>query len=409
MLHAFTHVYHVALLPLYLQIQQDFHLAGVGQATLFVTMMMLGYYIPSYFMGVLADRCSRKKLLAWGLAINALGFVCLALSPSYPVALASVVLAGAGGSFFHPAATAMIARMFPVNTGRALGLLGIGASVGFFSGPIYSGWRANALFATLGAAAWRRPVLELGVLGMVAAGLFYWLADDEAPVPAHAKAHGASVKMFPNAALWVIFLATAVAFSLRDFAGNGMGTLGSLFMQQVHGLDVRTTGMMLSFIFAATWISNPLFGQLSDRGRLRWTSVVLLLAAVIVVWFPHVKQAWVAPVLVVYGFFFLCSFPMVEAALMEAVPDAVRGRVFGLFITVGGLLGNLSHWVLGELVRHLGEGAHDQARYFPIFAGLGGAIVLSLGGLAGLHAIRQREHLARAFAKDRETVEATNR
>ena len=28
----------------------------------------------------------------------------------------------------------MVARLFPVNTGKALGLLGIGASVGFFMG-----------------------------------------------------------------------------------------------------------------------------------------------------------------------------------------------------------------------------------------------------------------------------------
>ena len=36
-LHAFTHVYHVALLPLYLRIQQDLNLGSVEQATLLVT------------------------------------------------------------------------------------------------------------------------------------------------------------------------------------------------------------------------------------------------------------------------------------------------------------------------------------------------------------------------------------
>ena len=89
--------------------------------------MMLSYFLPGYPMGVLADRFSRKKLLGLGLAINGLGFIGLALAPSYPLALASVVIAGFGGSFFHPAATALIARLYPVNTGRALGLIGIGA------------------------------------------------------------------------------------------------------------------------------------------------------------------------------------------------------------------------------------------------------------------------------------------
>src|SRR5688572_6119314 len=162
-LHAFTHVYQVALMPLYLPIQQDFKLQSVGSATFLVTLLMLAYFLPSYPMGVLADRLSRKKLLGLGLAINGLGFIGLALSPSYPLALASMVVAGIGGSCFHPAATALIARLFPINTGRALGLIGIGAGAGFFAGPIYVGWRA----AQTGD--WRTPVLELGILGIVGA------------------------------------------------------------------------------------------------------------------------------------------------------------------------------------------------------------------------------------------------
>ncbi len=60
-LHGFTHLYQVALLPLYLQIQQDLQLAGVEKATLLVTIMFAAYFIPSYPMGILADKLSRKK------------------------------------------------------------------------------------------------------------------------------------------------------------------------------------------------------------------------------------------------------------------------------------------------------------------------------------------------------------
>src|SRR2546423_8751263 len=166
-LHAFTHIYHVALMPLYFLIQQDLGLASLGKATLLVTVMMAAYFVPSYPMGILADRVSRKKLLAAGLLVNALGFVGLGLSPNYPWALVSVVVAVIGGSFFHPAATAMVARLYPVGTGRALGLIGMGASIGFFLGPIYSGWRAQH-------SGWRAPVIELGCLGVIGA-IIFWL------------------------------------------------------------------------------------------------------------------------------------------------------------------------------------------------------------------------------------------
>lgn len=36
-LHAFTHVYYVVLMPLYLLMQRDFKFASVGQATALVT------------------------------------------------------------------------------------------------------------------------------------------------------------------------------------------------------------------------------------------------------------------------------------------------------------------------------------------------------------------------------------
>lgn len=392
-LHAFTHIYHVALLPLYLLMQRDFGFENVGHATALVTVMMVAYFLPSYFLGILADRVSRKKLLAWGLLINALGFTALAFAPNYPCALAAVVVAGIGGSCYHPAATAMIARMYPNNTGRALGFIGMGASVGFFIGPIYAGWRAGALEATLGAAAWRRPVMEFGLLGIAAAILFAWLADEEKPTGEKRKTDAPAQKLFPTSALWIVFIASAFAFCFRDFAGTSMGSLGSLFLQQAHGYKTALTGVVISCIFLPSAISNPLFGHLSDGGRKRWTASVLLVATVLIALFPHVPKSWAIPVLLIYGFFFMASYPMVEAMLMESVPDAVRGRVFGLFITIGGLLGNLSHWIAGDAVKRLGKSAQTIEGYFPLYYGLAVFVVISLLGLLGLNTLRKRERL----------------
>src|SRR5438046_3485405 len=93
-LHAFTHIYHVALMPLYLLIQRDLKLASVEQATLLLTLMMLAYFLPSYAMGALADRLSRKKLLAAGLAMNGLGYIGLAFAPNYACSVICVLIAG---------------------------------------------------------------------------------------------------------------------------------------------------------------------------------------------------------------------------------------------------------------------------------------------------------------------------
>jgi MFS family permease len=385
LLHGFTHVYHVALIPLYLLIQTDLNLASVRAAPFLVTAMGLAYFIPSYPLGVMADRFSRKRILVIGLLINGLGFVLLARAPSYAWAVAGVILAGFGGSFYHPAATALVARLYPVGTGRALGLAGVGASVGFFAGPIYSGWRAEQ------AGSWRVPVLELGIAGMLAAVVFACLAEEQPSGPREATMPAPARPLFASAALWGFFLAAALAFSLRDFGAGGMGTLSSLFLQQAHGFSPKAAGLALSGIFVLSVVSNPLFGHFSDRARLRWICFVLVMASLMIAAFPHLPKAALIPALVVYGFFFLANFPMVEAALMESVPDAARARVFGLFITIAGLLGNLSHGAMGDWVKRLGAGAGTVENYHSLFLILALCVLASLLGLPCLRALRRRE------------------
>lgn len=382
--HAFTHLYQVALVPLYLRIQQDLGLKSVEGATLLVTVMGVAYFVPSYPMGWLADRVNRRKLLGIGLAVNGTGFVALACSPNYACALASALVAGFGGSFYHPAATALIARLCPVGTGRAFGLVGIGASVGFFLGPIYAGWRA----VTTGN--WRVPVLELGCLGLVAAFMVLRYAEDEPPKE-DAPGRRKSEPMFATPTLWVWFVAAAVAFSLRDFAGAGNGSLTSLFLQKAHGFDPKQAGMALSAVFIASAISNPLFGGLSDRGRMRWLCTVLLISASLLLALPHLGPEWSVPILAIYGFFFMSSFPMTEAALMESVHDSVRGRVFGLFITISGLLSNQAHWAAGHWVKDLGAEAAVPERYYRLYAVLAAFMAVSVFGAGFLGALRKRE------------------
>ncbi len=384
-LHAFTHLYQVALLPLYFLILSDsaFQLKTVEEATFLVTVLMLSYFVPAYLVGVMADKFSKRKLLAIGLVVNALGFLGLGLSRSYTEAILCIILSGFGGSFFHPAATALIARLFPEATGKALGFLGTGASVGFFLGPLYSGWRSSAT-------GWRTPVIELGILGIITAGAFYLLADEE---PAHPEHHAAqSSKLFPSSALLGLFFLAALCFSMRDFTGSSMGSLGSIFLQKAHGLSPATTGSLLSMIFIASAVSNPIFGKLSDRGVGRWTCLALGIAGIMVAAFPHFPVRFAPGVLAVYGFFFMASYPMVEGALMGAVPHHLRGRIFGVFITVGGILGNLAHWAMGAYAKHLGPAAAHPENYYGIYLALGGLIGLSLFGLPCLNALRRREH-----------------
>ena len=206
--------------------------------------------------------------------------------------------------------------------------------------------------------------------------------------------------MFPTPLLWFTFIAAALIFLLRDFTASSMGTVSSLFLQKARGFDVKATGFTISFIFIASAVSNPLFGHFSDRSRLKWAAIMILLAAVFVALFPHVPKPWIIPTLLVYGFFIMASYPIVEAALMESVPDSARGRVFGLFITIGGLLGNLSHYIDGRWVESFGARANEVQTYYPLYNWLAVFLLLSLAGLPCLRVIRKREEATGAIIHD---------
>src|SRR5262249_44170141 len=136
--------------------------------------------------------------------------------------------------------------------------------------------------------------------------------DNERPMDKTLEKHAHPEKLFPTGALWFFFLLCAFLFSVRDFAGTSVGSLGSLFLQNARGYDLSRTGIALSVLFLASAISNPVFGSFSDRGRSQWMMFVLIIAAMFVISLPHTPAGWTVPIFITYGFFFLSSYPMTE-------------------------------------------------------------------------------------------------
>ncbi|MCC7519756.1 MAG: MFS transporter [Verrucomicrobiae bacterium] len=384
-LHAFTHLYTTALFPLYLILQRDLRLAGEAQATFLVTALGFAYCLASLPMGVLADRVDRRFLLGAGLAANGLAFIGLSQAPSYGWAIAFAMAAGLAGSFFHPAATSMVADLFPDQRGKALGRVAIGAAFGFWFGPAYSGWRATS-------AGWRAPVLELGLMGLAMAVAFFLLAPPAPAQPHPSEAHPHRHPSLSRAGFWALIVLAGWLFSFRDFAAAGVATTLSLFLQHARGFDAAATGVLLGGMCLVSLVSNPLFGAMSDRVRLRLAAALIGLAAVAIAFVPWVSRAWLVPLLLFHMFFFMANFPVVEAALMEAVPAKTRGRVFGLFFTICGTIGNSAHWVSGGLVQRLPD--QTSQAYTPLFFGWAVLMLLSISGLTVLNAIRHRPRLA---------------
>lgn len=365
-LHAFTHAYGTMLVPLYLLMRDDLSLPYVSRASLLVTLYSLVYCIGSFPAGILADRANRKLLLGIGLLGHAATVAALGFVRQYEMLIGLSILAGLFATFFHPAANSLATAHFPKSPGMAIGFLGMGAGLGFFAGPQYAGWRAEPATWAFGSVSnWQRPCVEMGVAGLVCGVLFLFLAREAG------DRRGRAIDVeHPPLGSRLSFRVTAIALVLgcRDFAGIASMSLLSIYLLSAHGLDVRRTGFIIGSMMLVSIIVNPIMVYVSGgTRRLRFLSVILVAGGVVIATIPYWRVGLVLPVMCLFQAFQLGSYAVSDAAMLERVPGAVRGRVVGLFLTLAGTFGSTAPWVMGAWTDRLGQRVTEPGAYWPLF------------------------------------------
>jgi MFS family permease len=404
-LHAFTHAYGTILVPLYLLIVADLKLRGVNAASLVVTVYGFVYCLVSYVAGVMADRADRRFLLGVGLVGNAAAITLMGVTRQYEWLLVLGVVAGLFGALFHPSANALVSAHYPKNPGMAIGFLAVGAGIGFFLGPQYAGWRAEDAHWTLGGAYiadWQRPMLEAGAAGLVV-GLIFLVVAKEAeqrvspakrPSPADGNGDSSSIVTSSGtratrgrplgAVMRRRMLAVALTLMCRDFAGVASITLASIYLQKAHHLSAKQTGFIVGAMMLIGVIVNPLCVYLSPgRRRLPALVTVLALAGLVVLAVPLVTVRFVLPVLCVFQAFHLGSYAVSEAAMLERVDPAVRGRVIGMFLSIAGTFASTAPWVIAFWTDRMGASAATPRAYLGPY-GLVSAMMLAATASAAM-------------------------
>jgi MFS family permease len=415
LLHAFTHAYGVMLVPLYLLIVADLKLTGVKQAALVVTIYGLVYALFSFPAGVLADRMNRKTLLGLGLIANAAAVMAMGLTHQYAPLIALGVVAGLAGTIFHPAANALVPAHYPRNPASAIGMLGIGSGIGFFVGPQFAGWRAEAGgWGWNGMADWQRPCVELGAVGIVF-GLIFLLVAREVRTPRKSNGNGADAAAMPTRVplgsdlRWKV-LACAFVLCARDFAGLASLSLASIYFQKALGFSVKQAGFILGATMLTTIVVNPLIVLFTPgKRRLPALATILILGGAVIACVPFVGASMVLPVLCVYQVFHLGSYAVSESAMLERVSPDVRGRVIGLFLTWAGSVAATGPWVMGYWTDGLGDAARSPSGYVAPFGTLGALLcVSSLGAflIARMGKPPERQQISPAFEVMPRTMEA---
>jgi len=433
-LHAFTHAYATMLVPMYLLVQKDLGLPGVAKVSWIVTLYGVVYFIGSYFAGIAADRFDRKLLLGLGLLGNAVAITLMGLTHRYELLVVLAVIAGIAGTFFHPAANALVPAHYPKNPGMAIGLLGIGSGLGFWVGPQFAGWRSQAAtWQFAGVSDWQRPLVEAGIAGLVIGVVFLLIAKEAerlTPSPRRGEGRGEGGNAQPSDSvdsgdqasngvseyphnmtthvspltpalsprgereprpaieyqsrlpinprikaplgrhLTIQTLLVAFVLGFRDLAGVAAISLSSIFLLKAYGQSAARVGFVVGTMMLSATIVNPLLVWLTPgKRRLPSLAIILLLGGAIIATLPHWPLSAVLPLMCGFMTMQLGSYAVSDAAMLERVPNAARGRVTGLFLLWAGTLGSTGPWIMGRWTDHMGEASHDPHAYtWPFLA-----------------------------------------
>ena len=199
--------------------------------------------------GILADRLNRKILLGVGLIGNSIAIALMGLTRQYELLLLLGVIAGMFGTLFHPAANALASAHYPKSPGTVIGIIGIGAGIGFFVGPRFAGWRAGRRGGA--------PLIEMGAVGVVVGILFLLLAKEVRGQNARSDGERTTSKpMTP--ALRRRVLSAASVLGWRDFSAHASTTLASIYLLKAQGRTVAETGLILGSMMLVSVVVNPL-------------------------------------------------------------------------------------------------------------------------------------------------------
>lgn len=297
------------------------------------------YAVAGLFMGVLADRMHRGKLIAAAIALWSLltaasgaarGFVSMALPRA---------LIGVGESALTPAATSLLADRFrPSQLGLAAALYYLGVPVGAGLSLLVAGY----LGPTIG---WRNCFYLLGGAGLLFAVAMLFVHDPRVPT-AHTHAHGpgwrghlrllgAALKQSP-ALCMMIFGGVALHIAV------GAAAFDQIWFVEERGFERAEIAKITGYITVFAGIAGTLFGGFAGdwwykyrkSGRamlLFWMFLIVGPFSVIFRIVPADSVLFVPGIGV--GIFILCAFygPSIST-IQELSPPSARATVIAFNI-----------------------------------------------------------------------------
>lgn len=254
--HLLSHLYMLALPPLFPQLRTDFNV-GYVELGLTITAYAVTTGLLQTPVGFLVNRIGGQRVLAAGLFLNALSIMLAGLANEYWQLVALMLLAGAGSSVFHPADYSILnARIASGRMGRALSAHTLAGNLGFLAAP--------PIMVTLAALShWRTAAIIIGLMGILLAVFIFLLTNllsGEGKIKAKQKDSWGQLLGSPKILMLFAF------YVLSSAANSGMVHFSVVAFKDIYGLPVTVTavaltayqGLQMAAVLPGGWLADKI-------------------------------------------------------------------------------------------------------------------------------------------------------
>ncbi|MEM1263645.1 MAG: MFS transporter [Pseudomonadota bacterium] len=364
-----------------------------GVATAFT----LSYVLLGIPFARLADRHSRKAIIAISLALWSAMTAASGLAQNFWQLATARVLVGVGEAGATPPAHSIIADYFPRSRrARALSIYGIGAPVGLIIGFGLASWLVETYN-------WRVTFLALGLPGVVFAAVCYFGLSE----PPRGHADGLAVQTEPPDFMTTLvtlfqsrsFCHTALATSLYTVVYIAVVTwLPSYFIRSFE-ISLTEVGLWLALSVGVSQLVGMLLaGIVADAlgaRHVRWYGLIpalaMFISAPMLAFVFWTDTPWLAALVLAPAFLISIFQGPPSFAIVQAVADVrMRAMAVAVFLLIANLLGGmigplLTGWLSDILVAEVGDESLKWALVTISFV---------FGLWAGLHYLLAARHLA---------------
>lgn len=307
--------------------------------------------------GVICDRLRRHwtTVLATCLIGFGLGWLVVALSTTYSILIAGMVLASMASSIWHLPAMAALSHRFSDRRGTALAIHGVGGAVGDAFGPLVTG----ILLAYL---AWSRVLTAYSLVPIFLAGVAVWAFKDmdwmrgSEQADATAGTHmSQTADLLRNPALRRVNLVSG----LRGMCYQAYTAFLPLFLADDLGLDSRGVGFHLGLLFSIGIVSSPAMGYLSDRWGRKGVLVPTLLALSLLSALLALlgEGIMLTVIIALLGVFVRSDHSLLSAAVLDIVGEGLAATTLGAMSLTRFAMGAISPLIAGVLYERMGMDA----------------------------------------------------